>query len=207
VLDSFFIGIFEVTQDIYQQIMPNNPSNWKGSQLPVEQVSWYEAVKFCNLLSRRDGLEEVYWIDGTRVIANFQKRGYRLPTEAEWEYAARGGNESKGYLYAGSNLVDYVAWYKTNSDGKSHVVGSKESNELGLFDMSGNVWEWCSDWYGQYSTSKKTNPIGPTTGLNKVLRGGGWIIDDERVRTTYRFYNDPSSRYSHYGFRVVVPAI
>ena len=205
---SFSIGTFEVTQDIYEKIMGSNPSSFKGAELPVEKVSWYEAVAFCNALSRRDGLQEVYTISGTSVSCDWSKRGYRLPTEAEWEYAARGGIKSQGYTYAGSNTVGAVAWYWDNSGSKTHDVGGKKANELGLYDMSGNVYEWCWDWYGSSysSASVATNPSGPSTGSARVLRGGSWSYSATYVRTAFRNYCTPSSWYSYIGFRVLVPA-
>jgi|GEM_PF-3390432 len=138
---SFYMGTYEITQGIYEQVMGRNPSKFKGARLPVEQVSWYDAVAFANALSRRDGLQEVYTINGESVSCDWGKRGYRLPTEAEWEYAARGGSKSQGYMYSGSNMVGDVAWYWDNSGSKTHDTGSKNANELGLYDMSGNVRE------------------------------------------------------------------
>ena len=137
--------------------MGSNPSRYTGDDnLPVEQVSWKDVQEFIQKLNALTG------------------KTYRLPTEAEWEYAARGGNQSQGYKYAGSNTVGDVAWHYGNSDHKTHPVGQKQPNELGLYDMSGNVWEWCQDWYGDYSSSAQTNPTGPSSGSYRVLRGGSW---------------------------------
>jgi formylglycine-generating enzyme len=209
-LDGFYIGRYEVTQDIYEEVMGTNPSNWKGARLPVENVSWYDAVAFANALSRRDGLDEVYTIDGTDVSIDWTKKGYRLPTEAEWEYAARGGKSSQGYTYAGSNTVGDVAWYDDNDmawySGKTHEVGGKKSNELGLYDMSGNLWEWVWDWYGDYSESAQTNPHGPLSGTEKVLRGGSAFSDATFVYAAVRVYDIPSRRRDTFGFRILVPA-
>jgi formylglycine-generating enzyme len=227
---SFYMGIYEVTQDIYEEVMGSNPSYSKEPQLPVEQVSWYEAVAFANALSQRDGLEEVYTIDGEDVVCDWSKNGYRLPTEAEWEYAARGGNQSQGYTYAGSDTAGDVAWYDGNSGIQTHDVGGKKANELGLYDMSGNVWEWCWDWYGDYSTLLQTNPSGPSSGLSRVFRGGSWDYHASfarsanrgsdasllrsslwhdlatYVRSDYRYaYASPYRRYN-VGFRLVLPA-
>jgi formylglycine-generating enzyme len=204
-VDSFYIGTYEVTQDIYEQVMGNNPSKWEGSRLPVEQVTWHDAIAFANALSRRDGLEEVYTINGQNVTCDWTKQGYRLPTEAEWEYAARGGQESQGYTYAGSNTVGDVAWYRDNSSSKTHEVGGKKANELDLYDMSGNVWEWCWDWYGGYSAGAQTNPTGPSSGSGRVFRGGSWFHYATHVRSANRFYNTPSDRYYAIGFRLVLP--
>ncbi len=211
-VDSFYMGTYEITQDIYKQVMGSNPSRWKGARLPVERVSWYDAVAFCNALSRRDGLDEVYTINGESVSCDWGKVGYRLPTEAEWEYAARGGSKSQGYTYAGSNTVGDVAWYgyDDNSGGRTHEAGGKKPNELGLYDMSGNVWEWCWDGYGDYSASAQTNPRGPwitSSGSYRVVRGGSWYSIASSVRSAARDRDTPSYRNRYIGFRLVLPAV
>lgn len=204
---SFYMGTYEVTQDIYEQVMGSNPSNFKGARLPVENVTWHDAVAFANALSRRDGLQEVYTISGSTVSCDWSKKGYRLPTEAEWEYAARGGSKSQGYTNAaGSNTVGDVAWYDGNSGSKTQVAGTKKANELGLYDMSGNVWEWCWDWYGDYSASAQTNPRGPSSGSARVLRGGSWHNIATYVRPANRYDGTPSNRSHNFGFRLVLPA-
>ncbi|MGA2642127.1 MAG: SUMF1/EgtB/PvdO family nonheme iron enzyme, partial [Spirochaetia bacterium] len=145
-VSSFHMGKFDVTQDLYQSVMGSNPSQFTGDgNRPVERVSWYDAVEFCNKLSERDGLAKVYTINGTDVTADWSANGYRLPTEAEWEYAARGGQQgvSEYHVYAGSDNLDQVGWYKDNSGGTTHPVGQKAPNALGLYDMTGNVWQWC----------------------------------------------------------------
>lgn len=205
-VDSFYMGTYEVTQDIYEEVMGTNPSYWKGAKLPVEQVSWYDAVAFANALSRKDGLEEVYTINGETVSCDWSKKGYRLPTEAEWEYAARGGAKSQGYTYAGSNTVGDVAWYNNNSEDMTHDAGSKKANELGLYDMSGNVFEWVWDWYDDYSATAQTNPTGSSTGSYRVLRGGSWGNNASYVRAANRCSLTPSFQYSFIGIRVLVPA-
>lgn len=131
---------------------------------------------------------------------------FRMPTEAEWEFAARGGNKSKGYAYSGSNTISDVAWYIDNSSSKIHTVKTKAANELGIYDMSGNVWEWCSDWYGSsyYSSSPQNDPTGPTTGTSRVFRGGGWDSYAAYCRCAYRYYSTPSDRYYFLGFRLAL---
>jgi len=153
---------------------------------PVIHVSWNDATEYCRWLSRKTS------------------KSYRLPTDAEWEYAARGGNQSRGYMYSGSNTLGDVAWFFDNSDSKTHPVGKKQSNELGIYDMSGNVWEWCSDWYGSdyYSSSPSNNPKGPVEGSYRVLRGGSWYTDPQYCRTANRSYGTPDYRNSNLGFRL-----
>ena len=184
-LDSYYIGECEVTQAQWQKIMGNNPSSFKGDSRPVEQVSWEDAQNFCRELSAITG------------------KTYLLPTEAQWEYAARGGKHSKGYKYSGSYAIDAVAWYDGNSGNATHPVKQKRANELGLYDMSGNVWEWCSDWYGSYSSSSQNNPTGASSGQYRVLRGGSWNNNARNCRSSNRDNNTPSNRNNNNGFRVV----
>ncbi|MDR0971006.1 MAG: formylglycine-generating enzyme family protein [Bacteroidales bacterium] len=187
-LSSFKISKYEITQEQYQRIMGINPSyNASGDNYPVENVSWNDAQEFCKRLSDSTGKQ------------------YRLPTEAEWEYAARGGNKSKGYKYSGSNNIDEVAWYYSNNGNKTYLVGQKLPNELGIYDMSGNVWEWCSDNYGHYTTEAQTNPIGSYTGSNRVNRGGSWDYDATYCRVANRSYDVPNAIGDMVGFRVVLP--
>ena len=204
-LNSFYIGKYEVTQAQYREIMENNPSYFKGDNRPVERISWYDAVRFCNKLSESEELEPCYIINGSKVTCDFTKNGYRLPTEAEWEYAARGGSLSHGYKYSGNNNVEDVAWYNNNSGGYTHEVGTKQANELGIYDMSGNVWEWCWDWYAQdyYNNSPQYNPKGPNSGSHRVIRGGKWNDEFKNVRNANRGNGAPSVSYGGVGFRVV----
>ena len=183
-VSDFYIGKYEVTQAQWRAVMGSNPSYFKGDNLPVEKVSWDDIQEFIKKLNAQTG------------------KKFRLPTEAEWEYAARGGNQSKGYKYSGSNSISEVAWYDGNSGDKTHPVGQKTPNELGIYDMSGNVWEWCQDWYGSYSSSSQTNPTGPSSGSSRVLRGGSWCNYAWDCRVSYRNFNNPDYRSSDCGFRL-----
>ena len=182
--NDYYIGKYEVTQTLWQAVMGNNPSEFKGDNLPVEKVSWKDCQDFISKLNRITG------------------KTFRLPTEAEWEYAARGGNKSRGYQYSGSNNLSDVAWYMDNSGDKTHAVGTKQPNELGIYDMSGNVWEWCQDWYGKYSSSSQVNPTGANSGSYRVKRGGSWEIIDWGCRSSYRYSSVPDFCGSNLGFRL-----
>ncbi len=199
----FYMSKYEVTQRQWREVMGADPSHFKGNSLPVEQVSWYDAVDYCNRLSRKEGLIPAYRISGKNVTWDPSANGYRLPTEAEWEYAARGGNRSRGYTYAGSDSAGDVGWYEDNSGSKTHPVGRKRPNELGLYDISGNVWEWCWDWYGDYSPSSQTDPRGPSSGFYRVGRGGSWSFGPWTLRAANRYDDYPSVRYNRLGFRPV----
>ena len=188
-LSSYAIGKYEVTQALWKAVMGNNPSNWQGDNLPVEQVSWNDCQTFISKLNAITG------------------KNFRLPTEAEWEFAARGGKKSKGYKYSGSNNIDEIAWYGSNSGSKTHPVGTKKSNELGIFDMSGNVWEWCGDWFGNYSSSSQTNPTGPSSGGDRVGRGGGWSFNARGCRVSFRYWGNPGLRIRDLGLRLVLPQL
>jgi formylglycine-generating enzyme required for sulfatase activity len=218
-LPAFLIGKYEVTQYQFEAITGTNPSWFQGgvdaSLRPVEMVSWFDAIEFCNLLSLNDGYEAVYAIAGrtpasgypitaATVTQNRTKNGYRLPTEAEWEYAAKGGNGSPGrYTYSGSDDADSVGWYLANSLKTTHSVGSKLGNGLGIFDMSGNVWEWCWDRYDSYPSDEQSDPEGPVTGDRRILRGGEWAYSAGNLVTTWRTILWPDLFGNGFGFRVV----
>ena len=193
------VGKYPVTQGLYESVMGKNPSRFKGSTRPVEQVSWYDAVLFCNKLSELEGREPVYTINGDDVSCNFVAKGYRLLTEAEWEYCARSGQRFK---YSGSDTVDEVAWYGGNSGGETHPVGLKKPNGFGLYDMSGNVWEWVWDWYGDYSSGTQVDPQGPTSGSFRVNRGGSWSSNAQDMRVSRRSIFAPANTGDDLGFRL-----
>jgi len=195
-LSSFYIGKYEVTQKQWQLIMGTSVRQQRnkagislaiygeGDNYPMYYVSWNEAQEFIRRLNEATGKQ------------------YRLATEAEWEYAARGGNKSQGYKYSGGYLLNDVAWYTDNSGNATHPVGAKRPNELGIYDMSGNVWEWCQDWYGTYPSSSQRDPMGSSSGSNRVIRGGGWGSDASYCRVSYRYYRTPDYRIINLGFRI-----
>lgn len=208
-LSSFYIGRYSVTQQLWQKIMGNNPSSFKGENLPVDNVSWSECVSFCNKLSVREGLEECYSINGDSVSMLSNKHGFRLPTEAEWEYAARGG-KCKEFMYSGSNSLREVGWYNENSNiilPQYHPVGLLKPNEFGIYDMSGNVCEWCWDWYDTYSNVTR-DPLGPEKGRSRVYRGGRWSDKATNCRVSYRNCSSPNGKkdYPGIGLRLVYVA-
>ena len=185
-ISNFSINKYEVTQAQWEAVMGSNPSYFKGENLPVEKVSWENVQEFITKLNAQTGKQ------------------YRLPTEAEWEFAALGGVKCHDYKYSGSNNVDGVAWIFTNSGSRTHAVGTKSPNELGIYDMSGNVLEWCSDWYGAtyYSTSPQNNPQGPETGASRILRGGSWGGEVKHARVSQRYAAAPTALGNSIGFRL-----
>lgn len=185
-LGDYYIAQTEVTQELWQTIMDNNPSSMKGSNRPVHNVSWYDCMEFIETLNTVSG------------------RKFRLPTEAEWEYAARGGNRSKGFRFAGSNNVEKVAWNAESAGIELYYVMQRQPNELGIFDMSGNVWEWCNDVYAPYSNKAQTNPKGPEYGDDRVLRGGSWQSSRTDCRVSSRKNAIPYDRQETYGLRLAV---
>lgn len=181
----YYIGKYEVTQAEWQAVKGSNPSKFKGDPLPVEYISWDDCQEFIRQLNVLTGLN------------------FRLPTEAEWEYAARGGSKSKGYTYSGNNDINSIAWYGKNSGNATHPVGTRAANELGLYDMSGNVWEWCQDWYANYNNGAQTSPQGPSSGSYRTIRGGGWG-DTDYCRVIFRTYASPGITSNGIGFRLVL---
>jgi formylglycine-generating enzyme len=227
-VSSFFIGKYEVTQKEYQEIMGTNPSGFKGDNLPVENVSWYDAVEYCNKRSQKEGLTPAYTINTKQsdpshknddedsikytVTWNKNANGYRLPTEAGWEYACRAGTTTP--FNTGNNITtsqaNYNGNYPYNNNAKGEYrekttpIGSFVPNAWGLYDMHGNVDEWCWDWYGEdYPTGAQTDPVGAVTGFSRVLRGGSWYSDGQALRSAYRLNSNPSNRGSFIGFRLV----
>ena len=185
-LSTYYIGQTEVKQALWEAVMGSNPSHIKGDDLPVEQVSWEDCQKFIAKLNRLTG------------------KHFRLPTEAEWEYAARGGSKSRGYKYSGSDNIGAVAWYEDNNSDRTHAVASHKPNELGLYDMSGNVWEWCQDWYGDYGSATQHDPTGPNRGTGRVFRGGCWINNARGCRVSNRNNSPSTYRDNGLGFRLVL---
>jgi len=190
-LNDFYLGKYEITQKQWEQVMANNPSKFKGDSLPVENVSWNDARLFIATLN---------------LMNTMAGKKYRFPTEAEWEYAARGGLKSSGYMYSGSNNINDVAWYESNSDDKTNHVETKIANELGIYNMSGNVSEWVNDWYDKeyYQKSLQANPKGPNLGSGRVYRGGGWYLEAEHCRVSFRANYAPNNHFEYLGFRLAL---
>jgi formylglycine-generating enzyme required for sulfatase activity len=225
-MSAFKMGKYEVTQEQWEYVMGSGPSYFSDNpasgeeqdKRPVEQVTWYDAIEFCNILSEKEGLQQVYtmtvttrnaagYITAATVTADFTRNGYRLPTDAQWEYACRAGTTT---VYSNgedtdTNLGD-VAWYSVNSGNTTHPVGQKAANEWGLYDMHGNVSEWCWDWYGSYTAEDKTDPTGASSGPGRIRRGGNYASNDALyLRSANRDYLNPVSRYNYHGFRLVRP--
>jgi sulfatase modifying factor 1 len=213
----FYMAKYAVTFEEYDRFCDDTigirrpRDNWGRGTRPVAGVDWYDTVKYCNWLSEKEGLTPCYNVKGRLTQCDFSADGYRLPTEAEWEYAARGGHKSQGYIYAGSDNVDDVGWYEGNSGKQTHPVGQKQPNELGLYDMSGNMWEWCWDWYGEdyYASSPASDPTGPSSGTGphisdaeRARRSGSYREKAIYLRVAYRSA-DGASYPGDNGFRLV----
>ncbi len=228
ILSDYYIGKYEVTQKQFREVMGFDEEYdvGAGDDYPVYNVSWYEAAEFCNRLSDREGLRRCYIISGEEnwsdylrngqpclggqvigekrdfTVCDFTADGYRLPTEAEWEFAAKGGNQSRDYKYSGSNWLLLVGWHYWNSNKHPHKAGRLRANELGIYDMSGNLIEWCYDWYGKYYASTQIDPIGGEEHVSRSLRGGTWKYDEVASRTTFRCNGVPVHKFNYFGFRV-----
>ncbi len=206
----FYIDTHEVSQEEYERVMEDNPSKFLGKTNPAEQIRWSDAVRYCNARSQLEGLDPAY--DLTTWTCRFEANGYRLPTEAEWEYAARAGTDTAYSFGDGDAKLRQHAWYKTTAKGKPRPIGQRRHNPWGLYDMHGNVWEWCNDCYSvdYFTKSPKENPRGPEAGDKKVLRGGCWNSEPDACRSAYRYnenpaYTDACFGYDIYGFRCVLP--
>ncbi|NUM72321.1 MAG: SUMF1/EgtB/PvdO family nonheme iron enzyme [Ignavibacteriaceae bacterium] len=202
-VSDFLISATEVTQAEWVSIMGYNNSSFTGPDMPVENVSWFDAINYCNKRSLSEGLDPVYINSNGRITADIGRNGYRLPTEAEWEYAARGGNKSRGFFYSGSNSSGEIAWYEKNSAGETHPVGKRKPNELGLYDMSGNVREWCWDWYSPSYDPYSTLNNSSNTNIYRVSRGGSWNNGSYFLRVSHRGDFYPVTRVDYIGLRVV----
>ncbi|MBT31987.1 MAG: transcriptional regulator [Thalassobius sp.] len=214
-LSNFLMAKYPVTQELYEYVTTKNPSYFRGSTRPIENVNWYDAVEFCNHLSDKLGFETYYNIEKSQrdqnnknnsdelkwlVTTNEKSNGFRLPTGLEWEYAAKGGIYKSKLEYSGSNTLNTVGWYSDNCHEESKPVGLKKANELGLYDMSGNIYEWCWDWYGTY---EKDNLLGAKSGSSRVVRGGSWNYYNTDCRVESRFnYDNPVYKDSGFGFRL-----
>ena len=210
-IKTFEISKFEITVWEWKQYtkanklsMPAKPDWGWQDNYPINGITWEEAIAYCNWLSKKEKLQPVYSKQGPNYVCNFKANGYRLPTEAEWEFAAKGGVKSKGYKFSGGNEANEVAWHKAISKNSPHTVGTKLPNELGIYDMSGNVWEWCWDWYNKdyYKIEKGDNPKGPEMGERRTVRGGSWDSQVNYLRPANRISTPQNKTHEFYGFRV-----
>lgn len=203
-IGKFEVSIFEWSAYVRDQKLKFPNISYVSKNSPIRSISWIDAINYCNWLSEKNGYKPVYKRTNNQYTCDFSANGYRLPTEAEWEFAAKGGNQTKNFKYSGSNKAEIVAWYKENSAGKIHQVGTKLANELGIYDMSGNVWEWCWDWYNKdfYLTESGDNPDGPERGTERCLRGGSWDSRLYSLRCANRLKDKPFVSSEFYGFRL-----
>jgi len=199
-LTSFYIGVYHVKQMEYEKLMGTNPSFFKGYNHPVENVNWFDAIEYCNKRSRKEGLILAYTRENNDIIWNRNANGYRLPTEAEWEYACRAGTVTS--YNTGKNITKNLANFNAII-GKTVPAGSYAPNVWGLYDMHGNVWDWCWDLHGNYHNQKETDPAGSSSGMHRVLRGGSWCSSISNIRSAYRYVDHTSSfKYNNTGFRI-----
>lgn len=218
-VNSFYLGKYAVSQKEWREVMgtslrdlrdkksPSATLRGEGDNYPIYYVSWFDAVEYCNKLSEKDKREPVYIIKSDDAICDFNKSGYRLPTEAEWEYAAKGGKHKDNYAYSSGNEPGEVSWYEDNNEGLIHEVGTKKPNSLGIYDMSGNLWEWCWDWEGGiYADKAQTNPKGPASGMFRITRGGSFHSEAKRLRSTERCGGTPYVHNIFNGFRIACNA-
>lgn len=207
-LSSFLLAKREVTFDEYDEYCSSSgkprpdDKGWGRWSRPAIHVTWRDAVEYCNWRSKKEGLAPVYTIAGDVVTCDWTADGYRLPTEAEWEFAARGGKKARGFPYPGGSDPEVLAWFSLNSGNRTHPAGGKTANELGLFDMAGNVWEWCWDWYAGYPSGRVSDPRGPDGAALKVARGGGYFNVVSNLRPAKRWFVDPAHKFDYLGFRL-----
>jgi formylglycine-generating enzyme required for sulfatase activity len=201
-LRSFYISTTEIRREEWGMVFSSYRFDQDDKDLPVVRVSWFDALEFCNQKSLRDNLKPCYDFSGNSVVCDFEANGYRLPTEAEWEFAAKGGQRMDQDTYSGSRTADLAGWYSANSDGQLHPVGLKQENQLGIHDMSGNAFEWVWNWYGRYAYSQQILYEGPVSGTDKVIRGGSWTHGASEMRVTNRNYAKPHTQSDYIGFRV-----
>ena len=201
-IPAFYISIREISQAEWMMVFPKNPAHSKDPELPVENVNFYDIIDFCNQKSVLDGFEPCYDYYDDEVVCNFSANGYRLPTEAEWEFAAKSGKRNDFFVYSGSDKADEVGWYNENSAAQSHPSGQKKPNQLGIYDLSGNIFEWVWNWYAPYSIRNGDLYEGPDKGTDKVIRGGSWYHNASEMRVTNRNFTKPYTKNGYLGFRV-----